>query len=146
MGYSFVQRIAAFWAKVNKDGPIPPLHPEMTNCWLWEGGKARDDYGTFSIDGSMQYAHRIAFLLLNGFWPEPEGDHLCHVHECVRPDHIRPATRQGNALNRAVKICKYGHPLSDPNLYYYGRNGYQARRCLTCIMRERERVKAKRKV
>jgi len=26
-----------FWKHVDKNGPIPPLHPELGNCWLWMG-------------------------------------------------------------------------------------------------------------
>ena len=143
LGYSFEQRIASFWSKVNKDGPIPPHHLDMTNCWIWEGCMHPDGYGTFSIGGTRieqrnRYAHRVAYFLLNGCWPEPEGDHLCHVRLCVRPDHIRPATRRENAQNRAIKICVRGHPLADPNLYYYTlKGGPQAgrrmRRCKLCM-------------
>ena len=131
---TFEQRVTAFWAKVNIAGPIPPLHPEMSNCWIWEGYREEDGYGRWMVPGEEKQkcvkAHRFSFFLLYGRWPDLELDHICHVRECVRQDHLREASRKENALNRAQKLCKRGHPLADPNLYYYG-NG--KRRCKMCL-------------
>lgn len=135
---SFEQRVMAFWAKVNKEGPVPPLHPEMSNCWLWEGftnSNSDKRYGTYCLGGHgaerrNHKAHRVAFFLWNGYWPEEDLDHLCHVTLCVRPEHMREASHKENCANKARKICKRGHPLADPNFYYYG-NG--KRRCLACM-------------
>ena len=137
---TFEQRVVAFWEKVNKAGPIPPLHQEMSNCWIWEGCKNHRNYGTFHI-GFNEFgkqrnmkAHRVAFFLVNGFWPPKVIDHLCHVTLCVRPDHLRAVSQQENMMNRRCsKICKRGHPLEDPNLYYYKRYGKTVRRCVICM-------------
>lgn len=137
-GYSFGQRLASFWAKVNKNGPTPPHHPEMSNCWLWEGSTTDGRYGQWYMgeDFGNRQAHIVAFMLMNGRLPNGDIDHLCHVTMCVRYEHLREATHQENCRNRANKLCKRGHPLADPNLYYYKSNGVQKRRCLTCIQAE----------
>lgn len=134
---SFEQFVSSFWHRVNKDGPIPPEHPEMTNCWTWEAYRQDDGYGTCMMPtlGAQKCvkAHRLAFFLVNGYWPSDEIDHQCHVRFCCRPDHFKEATRKENANNRAQKLCKNGHPLADPNLYYYQSSGRTVRRCKACL-------------
>lgn len=134
--FTFAQRIQSFWSKVNKAGPVPPLHPEMSNCWIWEGYKEKDGYGRWMIpeQGGQRCvkAHRFAFFLWFGSWPADELDHTCHVRDCVRPDHTKEATRKENANNRVQKTCKRGHPLIESNFYYYGK-AKQRRRCRACI-------------
>ena len=79
-----------FWVKVDKTG----------DCWLWTATKDSRGYGKFSLDGKARYAHRVAYSWANG--PIPEGfdlDHMCHVHACVNPDHLRPVTNAQNNQN-----------------------------------------------
>lgn len=108
-----------FWAKVNKDGPIPDFKPELGPCWIWDGAKDSKGYGNFveernRTEGVARYvkAHTFAFVEENG--PLPAGlepDHLCRVHACVRPSHMEAVTRKVN-LNRGAGI---GGVLSDGN-------------------------------
>lgn len=134
---TFEQKIMSFWSKVNKGGPIPPAHPEMTNCWIWEGYCEEDGYGRWMIqdDGGQKCvkAHRLAFFLWYGRWPSLELDHVCHVEACVRPDHVRDVTHKENINNRVRKICHRGHPLAEPNFYYYGSGENRRRRCKACL-------------
>ena len=134
--YGFDQKVAAFWAKVRK----------TETCWIWEGAQYKDEYGQFHWQGKLRRAaHQVSFFLTNGYWPQNEIDHTCHNTLCVRPDHLRDVTHVVNINNRKCSlICKYGHPLADPNLYYYNRTGVgRVRRCLACLMRERQKIKAK---
>jgi len=74
------------------------------NCWLWQAAVSNYGYGNFTVHGRTTGAHRVAWEMANG--PIPEGmfiDHLCHVKHCVRPDHLRLATRKENGENR--KAC-----------------------------------------
>lgn len=95
--------LAKFWAKVNKTG----------TCWLWIGNLNAKGYGAYSrteyqsgrVKQGMKYivmaAHRYSWELANG--PIPEGieiDHICHTPACVRPTHLRLATRKQNSENR----------------------------------------------
>lgn len=94
---------ARFWSKVNK----------AETCWLWEGQESTNGYGVYTYTayspGRLKTdakhietrTHRYAWEKANG--PIPEGaeiDHICHTRLCVRPDHLRPATRKQNSENR----------------------------------------------
>lgn len=70
-------------------------------CWLWQGARSSFGYGNFSVHGKTVGPHRAAWEIVNG--DIPEGlfiDHLCHVKHCIRPDHLRLATRKENGENR----------------------------------------------
>jgi len=104
-----------FWAKVNKDGPIPAYRPELGPCWLWTAavkqgtiGRRRRPllpYGICSIGtGQSTTAHRVAWELEVG--PIPAG--LCVLHRCdnpicVRPAHLFLGTRAENCTDRRTK-------------------------------------------
>ena len=149
--YTFEQKVTAFWSKVNKEGPKPPDHPDMDGCWIWEGCVSSRNYGTFCIGGSGKgqqnmKSHRVAWFLTYGYWPT-EIDHLCHVTRCTRVSHMREVKAHVENMNnrRCTFICKRGHPLADPNLYYINTKKYgRKRRCLTCWKAEQVRLKERR--
>lgn len=78
-----------FWSKVKKtDG-----------CWLWIAGKSPDGYGKFLLSKrETKRAHRVAWWLHHGAWPNPDLYllHLCNEPLCVRPDHLREGTQAEN--------------------------------------------------
>lgn len=82
-----------FWAKVKKgDG-----------CWEWQASLTGSGYGQFSIGYglSMRGAHRMSYELAYGDIPQGmDIDHVCHNKICVRPDHLRVATRKQNMEHR----------------------------------------------
>lgn len=117
-----------FWKHVDKNGPVPPLHPSLGNCWLWTGSLDPQGYGHF-WDGRRTavgnpkpiYAHRFAF---DGVIPpNMEVNHLCEVRACCRPSHLDLATRMANARYGNSKIakkaaqthCIHGHPFNEAN-------------------------------
>lgn len=84
-----------FWAKVNKtDG-----------CWLWTARTNAFGYGSASLGHERSaLAHRVAYEYANG--PIPKGmelDHVCRTRACVRPDHLRLATRKQNNENQGLR-------------------------------------------
>ena len=115
--YSTEQRTAAFWSRVDKNGPIPEFRPDLGPCWLWLGGKRRG-YGRFYDGTTGVEAHRWAYM---SQWLIPDGlqlDHLCRVRACVRATHLEPVTNQVNVLrgfevhSRPLKPnCQQGHRL-----------------------------------
>jgi hypothetical protein len=93
-----------FWMKVNKDGPV---HPSFGQCWIWTGAVkthyGQPTYGTFTDDdGQYVTAHRFSYQLRYGFVP-PELDHKCQTKLCVRPEHLRDATRKQNRENMGAQ-------------------------------------------
>jgi len=107
---NFPQR---FWAKVNKDGPIPPKQPELGPCWVWTAGKVSQGYGAIAVTRRKQApAHRAAWLLTNGAIPEGLWVlHKCDNPACVRPEHLFLGTSTDNARDRSAK-GRNGWPLA----------------------------------
>lgn len=94
-----------FWAKVNKDGPIPSHIPELGQCWVWKAARrGRDEYGYFRF-GREAAAHRVSWILANGPIPEnaPCVLHRCDNPACVRPDHLWVGTKRQNNADMVQK-------------------------------------------
>lgn len=75
--------------------------PDANGCHLWMAKTTRG-YGIFRLNRRLEYAHRVAFEIHHG--PIPEGfevDHICHVTDCVNPEHLRAVTPKQNAENQA---------------------------------------------
>lgn len=81
-----------FWAKVDSTG----------ECWTWLASLDGKGYGRFMLNGKVRKAHRVAYEMVIG--PIPVGKELdhaaCNERACVRPAHLRPATRTQNARRR----------------------------------------------
>lgn len=95
---------ARFWAKVNKNGPIPAACPDLGPCWLWTGAPNAHGYGSLALVGTLPRAgaHRVAWLLTSGEMPSPHLDilHICDVPACVRADGAGTYTVNGTVLPR----------------------------------------------
>lgn len=95
---------ARFWAKVDRNGPVPAHRPELGPCWLWTGSVTPGGYGQLLVKGRLVQAHRVAWLLAEG--EIPAGQCVCHhcdVRRCVRHAHHFLGTRQVNAQDMAQK-------------------------------------------
>lgn len=123
---SFEQHVLGFWSKVQKG----------KGCWEWRGCLDSKGYGSFAVaPGKAIGSHRVSWFLTYGIWPTRDLDHKCRNPLCVRTSHLRDVTRSTNILARPVsQICRRGHPLRDPNLYYYNSTKFgKRRRCLACM-------------
>ena len=82
-------------------------------------------YGRFAVGHEHRPAHRVAYELQDG---RPvantlEIDHLCRVHNCVRPEHLEPVPHRVNALrgfsipaeNARKTHCTHGHAFTMEN-------------------------------
>jgi hypothetical protein len=104
-----------FWAKVNKDGPIPEHCPELGPCWVWTRAKDARGYGKIGIPRGLvgKYTtattHRLSYEW--EFDPIPDGLiilHRCDNPPCCRPSHLRLGTQSDNAKDT---IAKGRHPF-----------------------------------
>jgi hypothetical protein len=112
--------LATFWANVDKRGP--------NECWPWKRPPMAQGYGQLQwLDGTVWYAHRIAYFLAYGEIPagdprDPiELDHVCHDHRvcpetnrcphrlCCNPAHLIAKPRSANTGRTAFwEVCPPG--------------------------------------
>src|SRR5215471_12210203 len=94
-GIGVVPLADRFWAKVAKS----------ESCWLWRGGVNPGGYGTIfdPTKGHVVSAHRVAWKLTYGSYPELFVLHTCDVRHCVRPDHLWLGTQLDNMRDCSVK-------------------------------------------
>lgn len=70
------------------------------------GSYDKDGYLILKVKGRQFKAHRVAWLLCTGSWPEGEIDHINHVRDDNRIENLRVVTRADNNRNRRPKINK----------------------------------------
>lgn len=98
-----------FWAKIDKNGPVPVHCPELGPCWVWTGIGPTEygcigSGGTGGRDGVTLPAHRVGYELQVG--PIPDGLDVCHHCDnppCCRGSHLFVGTRQVNMADATAK-------------------------------------------
>ena len=86
-----------FFAKVNK----------TDNCWEWTAYTLYNGYGRFSYMSRTEYAHRVAWVITHGEWPNGAVMHTCDNPACVRPDHLIIGDQLTNIKDRNQKHRQY---------------------------------------
>lgn len=85
-----------FWEKVDVRGP--------NECWPWKAGIHPQGYGTFSFEGRLHIASRIAWILTRGPIPgKLQVLHHCDNPPCCNPDCLFLGTVADNMRDRDLK-------------------------------------------
>jgi hypothetical protein len=93
-----------FWAKVNRDGPVPAHRPELGPCWIWTAGKSSHGYGSFGDGERIDRSHRVSYRMAYG--PLVPGQVVCHRCDnppCVNPAHLFAGSALDNARDKVGK-------------------------------------------
>lgn len=109
------------------------------DCILWGKCTNADGYGVQTYQGKTQLAHRVAFYLSKGYWPQV-CRHMCDNPPCVNPEHLVDGTFKDNTLDMWSKgrawqqktprtHCKRGHEFDEVNTYI-DKRGYRC--CRAC--------------
>lgn len=128
------------------------------DCWEWQRYRNNHGYGALRFKGQQAYAHRVAWRLWHGDYP----DHLCVLHHCdnpacVRPDHLFLGTRKDNSRDMIAKgrgalqrpwehpnakktHCPQGHPYDRE---WHRGDGSTFRACSICARANIRRYKEK---
>jgi hypothetical protein len=96
--------IRRFWAKVNKNGPVPSHRPELGPCWVWTASLGSHGYGQLSTVNGPETSHRLSWLLHYGsISPGQCVLHHCDNRACIRPDHLFLGSRGDNLVDMKNK-------------------------------------------
>jgi HNH endonuclease len=119
-----VATVTRFWAKVNKDGPIPAHVPELGPCWLWTASLRNKGYGAFgyTLNGKtiQERGHRFSYMLHVGVIPTGVFVlHKCDTPACVNPGHLF----LGSNLDNIKDMLAKGRHV--PGGTYTKHSGYQ---------------------
>ena len=148
--FAALDLVLRFWAKVDKNGPIPTNRPELGPCWVWMGGVMGKGYGHIWSGNRLRPSHCIAWEWAHG--PMSEGlqiDHLCRNPRCVNVGHLDAVTGKVNVLrgegptakHARQTHCKNGHPLSGDNLSFHKSGTRRYRNCKTCVRLKWDKIK-----
>lgn len=95
-----------------------------SGCWTWTGHINPKGYGRFWDGRRLVMAHRFSYEMVNNIPPGLEVGHLCHVRNCVNPEHLSAMTHADNvqmgltrrgrtsALTGAERSRRYREKLS----------------------------------
>lgn len=84
-----------FYSKTKRDS--------ITGCLNWTASVRKDGYGRFRYNQKTVLAHRMAWKLYKGRFPNKLCLHKCDNKSCVNPRHLYLGTQEDNMQDRAVR-------------------------------------------
>jgi hypothetical protein len=88
---------ARFWSHVRKTD-------DADSCWEWQGGRwKKSGYGVFKKGNQRYKAHRVAYAIQYGKWPDNLTCHTCDNPKCVRGSHLFDGTNAENLSDMVAK-------------------------------------------
>lgn len=102
--------INRFWAKVDKQGPLPQHAPELGRCWVWTASKKKG-YGQFTVNGKRVRAHRWSLAQALGRPVTGLVCHRCDNPPCVKPAHLYEGTLESNREDYYAKLRRGFRPV-----------------------------------
>jgi HNH endonuclease len=140
--------VERFMEKVDKNGPVPALCPELGPCWVWTASVNSNGYGKIGVGGKLLAAHRLAYTHFVGEIPEGmEIRHHCDNPPCVNPAHLVPGTHgdnmqdmleRGRGRHSGRTRCDKGHDLTLPGAILHRAD---KDRCKECTHGREQRVR-----
>ena len=77
-------------------------------CHIWIGGKNRDGYGHFKINGKTYKAHRVARYIYKGFNLNSKINinhkNECNNSSCINPEHTYEGTQRNNMEDKSEMV------------------------------------------
>lgn len=81
------------------------LVDEVTDCWIYQGGKNNIGYGMIRDDKKMRTTHRVSYEEHNNV-KIPPGMCVCHTCDnpsCVNPAHLWLGSHKDNSKDMVAK-------------------------------------------
>lgn len=97
--------------------------PNERGCREWNRATYPAGYGEFSLGSDVVLAHRVAFFIANGYWPEI-CRHTCDNPPCCEPAHLLDGSQADNVHDMIERDrhsiflrthCIHGHEYNEVN-------------------------------
>lgn len=84
-------------------GFLNRIKKEDNGCWIWQGSKDKNGYGTLRINKADWKAHRYSYKIYNGEIGNKLVCHKCDNPSCVNPEHLFLGTNKDNMKDMVKK-------------------------------------------